>query len=119
MSAKESNTKGEDDKKQPGFTDRNVIIKTYKISGKFGWMHLVLAQRKADGKRFLRLKRYMNWFSIPDNRMLSAVQKMLNKGANELGWAYDKTKDVVIQEVNEPDAPEAKAKHRGEIDEDL
>ena len=86
-----------------GFESRNDILKRYKSIGKYGWMHLILARRRADGKHFLRLKRYMNWFSIPDEKTLNTVQNMLWKGARELGWAYDTRKEVKIREIRGED----------------
>jgi rubrerythrin len=105
-----------------GFESRNDVLKKYKSVGKYGWMHLIIAQRKADGKQFLRLKRYMNWFSIPDEKMLKTIQTMLLKGANELGWAYDTRKEVKIHEIGEAeDTQRTKItkKEQGEIDETL
>ena len=105
-----------------GFESRNDILKKYRSVGKYGWMHLILARRRADGKHFLRLKRYMNWFSIPDEKTLTTVQNMLWKGARELGWAYDTRKEVKIREIRGEGATQGPqiTKHvREEIDQTL
>lgn len=87
-----------DDKKQPGWKDRNDALKIFKSTGKYGWLHLVIGQNKITKRKFLRLKRYMNWFSIPDAEYLVFVQEVLKKGAKELGWEYDQTKKIAIDE---------------------
>ncbi len=63
-------------------------------------MHLVIGENRANQKRFMRLKRYMNWFGIPDLQMLQSVQIMLKKGAQELGWAYDEQQDIKLKAVS-------------------
>lgn len=77
-------------KKESGWEDRHEIIKTIKIYDKsFSWIHLVLGKRKKDGQMVLRLKRFRNWFTIPSEKYLFVVQKMLEKGADELGWSSE------------------------------
>jgi len=77
--------------------DRHEIVKTIKISDKsFGWMHLVIGRRRKDGELVLRLKRFRNWFTIPSEKYLRLVKKMLEKGAEELGW----TTDLSDEEIN-------------------
>ncbi len=89
---------GEKDKQESKWTDRNIEVKKLKASGKYGWLHLVIGQNKITKKKFLRLKRYMNWFSIPSPEYLEFMQAMLKKGAKELGWEYDEKKEVKITE---------------------
>jgi RecB family endonuclease NucS len=83
----------------PPWTDRNDALKIFKITGKFGWLHLVVAQEKETQRKFLRLKRYRNWFSIPDNKYLGLVREMLDKGATELQWDTDNNEEIMIEEV--------------------
>lgn len=85
-------------KKQEGWADRNIEVKKYKASGKYGWLHLIIGQNKITQKKFLRLKRYMNWFSIPNPEYLEYIQGMLKKGAKELSWEYNEQKEVKITE---------------------
>lgn len=96
--------KGEDmaDKnKQNSWESRNKAIKIYKSTGNFGWMHLIIGENKETKRRFLRLKRYMNWFSIPDPTYLQDVQEMLKVGSKELEWGYDESREVKIEEVKD------------------
>jgi hypothetical protein len=83
----------------PPWTDRNDILRIFKISGKFGWLHLVVAQEKESQRKFLRLKRYRNWFSIPNSKYLGLVREMLDKGASELQWDSDNDEEIEIVEV--------------------
>lgn len=88
-----------EEEKKNRWEDRNIAVKTYKLTGKFGWMHLVIGQNKTTQGKFLRLKRYMNWFSIPDERYLLAVQNALQKGATELAWVSDVESTIKQVEV--------------------
>lgn len=86
------------EQEEEGFKGRNDVIKKFKVTGDFGWMHLWIAESKADGRKFMRLYRYMNWFGIPNAKYLASVQKLLKKGAEELGWKYDSENEVKIEE---------------------
>lgn len=93
----------EDEDKQNSWDSRNNVVKTFKASGKYGWLHCVIGERKNDGMRFIRLKKYLNWFGIPSPEYLAFVQSMLRKGASELGWTMDSDmKDIKITEINGP-----------------
>ncbi|MGB8220599.1 MAG: hypothetical protein WCE46_09485 [Methanoregula sp.] len=83
----------------PPWGERNDVLHIFKISGKFGWLHLVVAQEKESKRKFLRLKRFRNWFAIPDNEYLIRVQKMLQKGANELQWETEGDVEIKVEEV--------------------
>ena len=91
-------------KREGSWNERNRALKILKLTGKFGWMHLVVAERRSDKQKILRLKKYMNWFSIPDPYYLAAVQRMLKKGAQELGWEYDESQEVKISTITESEA---------------
>ncbi|MDD3976493.1 MAG: hypothetical protein PHN22_05005 [Candidatus ainarchaeum sp.] len=93
-----------EDSKIPSWNDRNEEIKRYRFKSSFGWMHLVIARRKEDGVKFLRLKRYMNWFSIPSEKYLSAIYKILDKGALELNWIKDSDISLKEENINNNDA---------------
>ena len=93
-------------KQENRWIDRNNVVKTFKIAGNFGWMHLVIGENKITKRKFLRLKRYMNWFSIPDVEYLTTVQGMLKKGCSELKWEYDESKEVKAEEVGEEEKSE-------------
>ena len=86
------------EKKELGFKDRNNILKTFKVTGKNGWIHLQIAQSKLDGKKFLRLKKYLNWFSIKNSADLARVERLLQKGNDELGWNSEESIEVEIAE---------------------
>ncbi len=75
-----------EEEKIPPWTDRNDILKVIKATGDYGWLHLVIAERKSDKQKFMRLKRYKNWFAIPSVKYLKYVQEMLVEGTKELGW---------------------------------
>lgn len=83
----------------PPWTERNVVIRIFKITGKFGWLHLVVAQEKESKRKYLRLKRYRNWFSIPNSKYLGLVREMLDKGAAELQWDSENGGEIKIEEV--------------------
>lgn len=104
-------------KEESGWEDRNDIIKTIKFHDKtFGWMHLVLGKRKKDGELVLRLKKFRNWFSIPSEKYLVLVQKMLEKGANELGWNSELTDEQIERMIKENEAlRELKSKSKKQI----
>lgn len=97
-----------DDQKKNRWEDRNDAIKIYKATGKYGWLHLVIGQNKTTRRKFIRLKRYMNWFSIPDSNYLEVVQKTLKMGAQELGWEYDESKKIIFQELSKVSADKEK-----------
>lgn len=98
--------------------DRNVALQIYRTSGSFGWLHLIIGQNKITKNKFLRLKRYMNWFSIPDAHYLSVVQKMLKEGAQRLSWTL-KEDDTIKIEENPVGAVEDDLKKELENEEDL
>lgn len=78
---------------------RNRALKTFTFSSKRGWMKLVIGENRTNKRKFLRVKKYLNWFSIPDENSLFALQNMLKRGAKELGWAYDEKQDVKLKIV--------------------
>ena len=84
-----------EDPKETGWLSRNKEIKRYRVSSNFGWMHLIIGENKLSKRKFMRLKRYMNWFNIPNPEYLIFVQRLLKRGAEELGWEYDKEKDIL------------------------
>lgn len=85
-------------KQEPGFKDRNDILKTLTATGKFGWMQVVIAENKLTHKKFLRLKKYLNWFSIPNESQLKVIQELILKGAKELDWKVDSAINIQITE---------------------
>jgi hypothetical protein len=87
--------------KTGSWEERNELVKVYKTTGKFGWLHLNIGKNKITGKKFLRLKKYLNWFSIQDPEYLAVVQKILKKGAESLGWTVDEKAEVKIAEATE------------------
>ena len=99
------------------WTDRYDVIKIIKISDKsFGWMHLVLGKRKKDGELVLRLKRFRNWFTIPSDKYLRIVQKMLEKGAEELGWDSELSDEKIEKMIKENKSlKELKAKTKKQV----
>ena len=73
--------------KVSSWDDRHDTIKIIKsFDPQLSWTHLVLGRRKKDGKPVLRLKKYRNWFNITSEKHLNVVQRLLEKGASELGW---------------------------------
>ncbi len=106
-------------KRQEGWKQRNNIIKTLRANDDHGWLHLYIAQNKDTLKTLMRLKKYMNWFSIPSPTHLVLIQKMLKEGAKELGWDYDESCDIKIEvnsglhEVNDSGI------HQGEIPDEI
>lgn len=103
----------------PPWNERNDILKIYKISGKFGWLHLIVAQEKKTGRKFLRLKRFRNWFAIPDKESLSRVQEMLKRGADELDWTYDESIPIKIEEIKAPEEIKIVDKYEQDLPEEL
>lgn len=98
---KEENGKAPEEVR-PKWTDMNNILKIYKYYSKtYSWMHLVVAEGKFSKKKFLRLKKYYNWFSIPDAGYLAVMQGILKKGAKELEWEYNEDFDVNLEEVSD------------------
>src|SRR3989344_6789777 len=90
------------EEERPKWTDINDILKIYKYYDKrYSWMHLVVAQGKFTKKKYLRLKKYYNWFSIPDAGYLAVIQNILKKGAVELDWEYNEKLDVKLEEVTD------------------
>lgn len=104
-------------KEESSWEDRHDIIKTIKFHDKsFGWMHIVLGKRKNDGELVLRLKKFRNWFNIPSEKYLAIVQKMLEKGANELGWHSELTDEQIERMIKENEAlKELKGKSKEQI----
>jgi|GEM_PF-5666654 len=97
------------------WNERNDTLRVFKISGKFGWLHLVVAQDKKSGRKFLRLKRYRNWFSIPDSQYLSRVQTMLHKGAAELQWEPCEDLEIKVEEVKKAEEIEELIKQDNDL----
>lgn len=87
------------------FEDRNTILKKYKSSSTSGWTHLILAQENSSGKKFLRLKKYLNWFSIKNARQLRVVQELLLRGAAELEWVVDESLKIDVNEESTTEKP--------------
>lgn len=87
-----------EDSKKTGWLSRNKEVKKFRVNSNYGWMHLIIGENKINKRKFMRLKRYMNWFSIPTPEYLIIVQKLLKKGAKELDWEYNTEKDVIITE---------------------
>lgn len=81
-----------------GWKSRNKVVKKFKTTGDFGWIHLIIGESLADKRRFMRLRRYRNWFSIPNAKYLILIQQLIKKGAEELGWSYDEEKTIKISE---------------------
>lgn len=101
------------------WSERNDIIRIFKISGKFGWLHLIIAVEKSTGRRYLRLKRYQNWFSIPDAPYFSRVQKMLSDGAKFLEWSIDEDSQIQVEEIKDKAEIEAIVASGKEIPEEI
>jgi len=99
--------------------ERNDVLRIFKISGKFGWLHLVVAQDKKTKRKFLRLKRYRNWFAIPDSEYLIRVQKMLHKGANELQWETGGDVEIEVEEVKSKEEVQEILKLERELPEEI
>jgi RecB family endonuclease NucS len=97
------------------WAERNDVLRVYKITGDFGWLHLYVAQEKQTGRTFLRLKRFRNWFAIPDEDYLARIQKMLKRGAADLGWSFEEKIPIKIEEESEPE----KIKRVIELEKDL
>jgi len=89
------------DKTLAPWSERNKIINVYKMNGKKGWMHLIVAEEIKTGNKFLRLKRHLNWFKIPDAYYYTYAEGMLKKGADELGWTVDGSEKIKIEEVKD------------------
>ncbi|MDD4110387.1 MAG: endonuclease NucS [Clostridia bacterium] len=86
------------EKQELGFKDRNNILKTFTATGKFGWMQLYVAEDKISAKKFIRLKKYMNWFSVKNESQLKAIQELILKGAIELEWNVEPNFNISISE---------------------
>ena len=78
---------------------RNRALKTFTFSGNRGWMKLIIGENRTTKRKFLRVKKYLNWFSVPDEGALFALQNMLKRGAKELGWENDEIKDAKLKIV--------------------
>jgi hypothetical protein len=99
--------------------ERNDTLKVFKITGKFGWLHLVVAQDKQTKRKFLRLKRYRNWFAIPNSEYFVQVQEMLKQGAAELQWSFDGAIPIKIEEVKEPEEIKKVVKFEKDLPDEL
>ncbi len=90
------------EEERPKWTDMNDVLKVYKYYSKqYSWMHLVVAQNKFSKKKYLRLKKYFNWFAIHDAGYLAVLQNILKKGAQELEWKYKNDLEVKLEEVTD------------------
>lgn len=89
----------------PKWADRHKIIKTISIKGLGTWIHLYVAEELDTGKKVLRLKKFRNWWSLPDYRHVEGVKKALDEGAKYHGWTSDKKenlkKEFSLVEINE------------------
>ncbi len=103
----------------PPWDERNDILKVFKITGKFGWLHLVVAQEKQSKRKFLRLKRYRNWFAIPNSEYFTRVLEMMKKGSEELQWSFDSSIPIQIEEISEPEEIKESAKFEHDLPEEL
>lgn len=103
----------------PPWDERNDTLKVFKITGKFGWLHLVVAQEKESKRKFLRLKRYRNWFAIPNSEYFTRVQEMMRKGAAELKWSFDSSIPIKIEEITEPEEIQEVVKFEHDLPEEL
>lgn len=99
--------------------ERNDVIKIYKIKGKFGWLHLIVAQDKKTGRKFLRLRRFHNWFSVPDATYLSRVREMLDNGAADLGWPVENEPSIKIEEIKNKKEIRKAVKYEADVPEEL
>lgn len=102
------------DQSNTSWISRNRQIKVFSISGSYGWMKLVIGEKRSNGQRFLRLKRYRNWFSIPNPVYFLAVQKMLLRGAKELKWNIVDS-DKQISPINKASLVESSFSQKTEI----
>ncbi len=87
------------------WTDRHKILKTISIKGLGTWIHLYVAEELETKKKVLRLKKFRNWWSLPDYRHVEGVKKALDEGAKYHGWTSDKKdnlkKEFPLTEINE------------------
>ncbi len=103
----------------PPWDERNDTLTIYKISGKFGWLHLIVAQEKESKRKFLRLKRFRNWFAIPDSEYFARVQEMMKKGAEELQWSFDSSTPIEIEEITGSEEIKKELKLEHDLPEEL
>ncbi len=112
---KEYNSPMEDDEqkdlpntkpKTARWADRYNILKTIKIKGLGTWVHLYVAENKDTKAKVLRLKKHLNWFSIPNSIHLDRVVKALKQGGKEHGWDVSLI-DGVSASVNSGDVSDA------------
>jgi hypothetical protein len=94
-----------EEKKIPKWSDRHKILKTISIKGLGTWTHLYIAEEINTGKKVLRLKKFLNWWSLPDYRHVEGIKKALDEGSKYHGWTDGKKEklkeDFSLKEVNE------------------
>jgi len=64
----------------------NDVIQTFPIVGGSSWADVLIAERKSDKKRYLRLKRPRQGYNIWTPEDLSGLIQSLQDGANAIGW---------------------------------
>lgn len=90
------------DEKKDSWKSRNKEIKSFTVSGKRGWVKLIIGENREKHNRFLRLKKYLNWFSIPDAHSLSIVRGLLERGAKHLDWEHEDTTQIKFKDSSIP-----------------
>lgn len=94
-----------EEKKMPKWSERHKILKTLSIKGLGNWNHLYIAEEVETGKKVLRLKKFRNWWSIPDYRHVEGVKQALDEGSKYHGWTDGKnktsTQEFPLTEINE------------------
>lgn len=88
-----------EEKKMPKWGDRHNILKKLNIKGLGNWNHLYIAEEKDTGKKVLRLKKFRNWWSIPDYRHVEGIKQALDEGSKYHGWTSSGTGKVSTKEV--------------------
>lgn len=100
-----ANEAKKEEKTLPKWVDRHKILKTISIKGLGTWAHLYIAEELETGKKVLRLKKFRNWWSLPDYRHVEGVKKALDEGSKYHGWTDGEkeklTEGVSLREINE------------------
>jgi len=72
---------------KPTWADFNNELGRVRVtSSAKGWLHVILAERKSDGAKFLRLAKYLRTFNIRSPEQLGGIILGLEEAAEELGW---------------------------------
>lgn len=72
--------------KEGSWAKRHDILRIFKSTGSYGWFHTIIGKRKADGQTVIRLKRFLNWYSIPSKVDYLKVKQMLISAGVSVGW---------------------------------